>query len=126
MRKMARVERFRLVSAILPLALLLTGCSKKQTPAPPVAVVVTPIAPAPIPAASPASTQENPRFTAEIVANQEFQRIFAPKLMFRLEPYAGNDSGWSIRIALPFAPFAVWFYNWYVDTLEGMIDARLL
>lgn len=96
---MARVERFRLVSAILPLALLLTGCSKKQTPAPPVAVVVTPIAPAPIPAASPASTQENPRFTAEIVANEEFQRIFAPKLMFRLEPYAGNDSGWSIRIA---------------------------
>jgi hypothetical protein len=38
-------------------------------------------------------------FSAEIVRNEEFQRIFAPKMMFRLEPYGGNDSGWSIRIA---------------------------
>jgi hypothetical protein len=99
MRKTARVKRFRLVSAILPVALLVTACSKKQTPAPPVAVGERPTAPAAIPAASPASVQENSHFTAEIVAHEEFQRIFAPKLMFRLEPYAANDSGWTIRIA---------------------------
>jgi hypothetical protein len=38
-------------------------------------------------------------FTAEVVRNEEFQKIFAPKMMFRLEPYGGNDSGWSMRIA---------------------------
>ena len=38
-------------------------------------------------------------FTAEVARNEEFQRIFATKMTFRLEPYAGTDSGWSMRIA---------------------------
>jgi len=82
-------------------ALVLTACGKKETPAKPftatpvpapaTATVVVPVVPSPTP--------EIPPFTAEIVAHREFQKIFAPKLMFRLEPYAGTDSGWTIRIA---------------------------
>jgi hypothetical protein len=34
-----------------------------------------------------------------VVGHEEFKKTFAPKMMFRLEPYAGNDSGFSIRIA---------------------------
>jgi hypothetical protein len=78
--------------------LLFSACSKKETPVTPAAVQVTPGAPAAIPSA-PSSVQEAPHFTAEVVAHEEFQRTFAPKMMFRLEPYGGTGSGWSIRIA---------------------------
>src|SRR5579859_3441142 len=100
MRKSAFVRRcdFHFSAYILFLALLLAACSRKETPAKPLtATPVSALTPAVAPAAPP--TQEIPRFTAEIVAHQEFQKIFAPKLMFRLEPYAGTDSGWTIRIA---------------------------
>jgi hypothetical protein len=100
MRKSAFVRRFHFhfSAFLLFLALLLAACSKKETPAKPLtATPVSTLTPAVAPASPP--TQEIPRFTAEIVAHQEFQKIFAPKLMFRLEPYAGTDSGWTIRTA---------------------------
>jgi hypothetical protein len=48
---------------------------------------------APAVASGPSPIQKIPCFTGEIVAHQEFQKVFAPKLMFGLEPYAGTDSG---------------------------------
>jgi hypothetical protein len=82
----------------LPVFLFLAACSKKPAPATLAAASVVPAA-ANKPAAPSASVQENFRFTAEVAAHEEFQKTFAPKMTFRLEPYAGNDSGWSIRIA---------------------------
>jgi hypothetical protein len=100
MLRTAFVRRFRFHfnAFVLFLALLLAACSKKETPANPLTATPVP-APAPAVAPAPAPMQEIPRFTGEIVAHQEFQKAFAPKLMFSLEPYAGTDSGWTIRIA---------------------------
>jgi len=78
--------------------LLSIGCNKSQSsPAP---ARANNVLPAPVASAAAASPVEPvTHFSAEVVRNEEFQRIFAPKMMFRLEPYGGKDSGWSIRIA---------------------------
>lgn len=79
-------------------SLLGIACKNSQPTAVPArARDVLPAPVAPVAAAWPA--EPSMHFTAEVVRNEEFQRIFAPKMMFRLEPYGGNDSGWSIRIA---------------------------
>ena len=100
MRKTALLRRFHFPfnPCALAVALLFTACSKKEAPVTSAAVQVAPAAPAAITSPS-FSVQEALHFTAEVVAHEEFQRTFAPKMMFRLEPYAGTDSGWSIRIA---------------------------
>lgn len=91
----------RLTTKLWALCLLLPlAACKKQAPVTPAsAAAASAVVASATPTGNAASSQINPRFTAEIVAHEEFQRIFAPKLMFRLEPYAGSDSGWSIRIA---------------------------
>ena len=50
------------------------------------------------------STPANPnagavRFTGEVKRGETFAKSLAPNMIFRLEPDAGEDSGWSIRIA---------------------------
>jgi hypothetical protein len=77
----------------LAAALFLTACSKKEGPA------ATSAAATPARAVETSPRQDSLHFTAEVVGHEEFQKTFAPKMMFRLEPYAGNDSGWSVRIA---------------------------
>jgi len=87
--------------SVLPAAfafsLLCVGCNKSQpSPAP---ARTSNVPPAQVASAAVASPTEPPmHFTAEVVRNEEFQRTFAPNMMFRLEPYAGNDSGWTLRI----------------------------
>jgi hypothetical protein len=39
------------------------------------------------------------QFTGEVKMGQQFEKAFASDMVFRLVPYAGNDSGWTIRIA---------------------------
>ena len=87
-----------LASFAFSLSFSCIACKKTQSnPAP---ATVTPAQPAPVASAVALSSAEPPvPFTAEITRNEEFQRIFAARMMFRLEPYAGADSGWSIRIA---------------------------
>lgn len=86
----------------LSLSLSLLACGKPQNSVPSKSLQVVPSAPA-VAAASAvspsASTQTIPKFTAEVLRGQQFERIVAPNMVFRLEPYAGNDSGWTIRIA---------------------------
>ena len=38
-------------------------------------------------------------FSGEISRGRRFEKAVGPGLVFRLEPYAGNDSGWDIRLA---------------------------
>ena len=89
----------RKVFALL-LWLPLVACSKKASLP---GSTGTAAQPAPsVPAAggiASATPVETLHFTAEVAAHEEFQKNFAPKMMFRLEPYGGNDSGWTIRIA---------------------------
>jgi hypothetical protein len=85
------------------LALLCTACKKTQSPAQQKALDVVPAAPATAtePAAPATGTQlvlTSTHFTGEIRRGQQFEKSFAMNMIFRLEPYAGNDSGWSIRI----------------------------
>ena len=86
----------------LSLSLSLLACGKPQNSVPSKSLQVVPSAPA-VAAASAvspsASTQTIPKFTAEVLRGQQFEKIVAPNMVFRLEPYAGNDSGWTIRIA---------------------------
>jgi hypothetical protein len=39
------------------------------------------------------------RFAGEVARGQQFERAIATGLVFRLEPDAGDDSGWSMRLA---------------------------
>jgi hypothetical protein len=79
-------------------SLLCIACNKSQPS--PTSAPASHVLPAPVASAAAASPVEPAmHFTAEVVRNEEFQKIFAPKMMFRLEPYGGNDSGWSMRIA---------------------------
>jgi hypothetical protein len=39
------------------------------------------------------------RFPGEVVRGQRFEKTLSSGLVFRLEPYAGDDSGWSLRLA---------------------------
>ena len=54
------------------------------------------------PAAEPfqdAKGGESSHFTGEVRRGEEFTQLIGPGMEFRLEPYAGNDSGWSMRLA---------------------------
>jgi hypothetical protein len=60
------------------------------------------VEPSPAPSAvPPASATEGfvADFPGEVSRGQRFEKAVAPGLVFRLEPYAGNDSGWDIRLA---------------------------
>ncbi len=46
-----------------------------------------------------ASSAGDAHFTREVRRGETFEKSFAPNMIFRLEPDAGDDSGWSIRIA---------------------------
>jgi len=83
---------------VLSLPLIFIACNKTQSSASPNAARVAPSAPtAPVtPAESP---QTGLKFTGEVKRGQQFEKTFASEMVFRLEPYAGNDSGWTIRIA---------------------------
>ncbi len=50
-----------------------------------------------VPAAAPSASDA--RFTREVRRGETFEKSFAPNMIFRLEPDAGGNSGWSIRIA---------------------------
>ena len=83
---------------VLALPIIVAACSKPQKP---LSVTPAPVVPEAPTASAPAvgSLQNGPRFTGEVRQGQQFEKAFAPNMVFRLEPYAGNDSGWSIRIA---------------------------
>jgi hypothetical protein len=56
-------------------------------------------------AAQPSSGKSpNLRFTGEVTRGQRFSKTIAPGMVFRLEPDAGNDPGWSIRLELSSEP----------------------
>ena len=83
---------------VLALPLIAAACSKPARPASATPARVVPATPtASAPAAG--SLQNGPRFTGEVKQGQQFEKTFAPEMVFRLEPYGGNDSGWTIRIA---------------------------
>jgi hypothetical protein len=58
-------------------------------------VAIKPAAEAPLSA----KAEDSSHFTGEVRRGGEFKQLIRPGMEFRLEPYAGNDSGWSIRLA---------------------------
>jgi len=79
------------------IALPWIACKKSQ---PSITTMVGPVAVKP--AAEPlrgAKGGESTHFTGEVRRGDEFKQLIGPGMEFRLEPYAGNDSGWSIRLA---------------------------
>jgi hypothetical protein len=48
--------------------------------------------------AQPSRESPSLRFTGEVTHGQRFEKTIAPGMVFRLEPYAGNDPGWSVRL----------------------------
>lgn len=92
--------RTRLVakSCVLLLPLIFIACTKTQSSGSPNAARVVPAATA-ASAASAQFDQLGLHFTGEVRRGQPFEKLFASDMVFRLEPYAGNDSGWTIRIA---------------------------
>ena len=84
----------------LALALLVVvsgGCKKPQVNS---ATNPAPLNPAGIPAetASHAPVDTATHFTGEVRRGERYTRSIAPNMIFRLEPDAGNDSGWTIRM----------------------------
>jgi hypothetical protein len=94
------------------LALIPAGCSKTApataqngaSPGP----AVPAKAPAPVPVATVApgaalaqqtDASAGPHFTGEVTRGQRFEKNVGSGLVFRLEPDAVDDSGWSIRLA---------------------------
>lgn len=99
-------------AAAIFLALLSVCCNKSE--APPARrsqpLTVTPVAqqppaPASVPPASP-PVAGTLHFSGDVNRGQRFEKLIAPNMVFRLEPYAGNDSGWDIRIAPGLDPSA--------------------
>lgn len=96
------------------LALLSLSCNKTKAPAgqsneprnsataglrPPTPLTVQPL-PAPSAAPPPAAPEGFVAdFSGEVSRGQQFEKAVAPGMIFRLEPYAGNDSAWDIRLA---------------------------
>jgi hypothetical protein len=78
---------------------LTTTPSAPRSPAP----AIIPSAPSPLPPPVAASTLH---FSGEANRGQRFEKVIAPKMVFRLEPYAENDSGWDIRIIPGIGPSA--------------------
>jgi hypothetical protein len=77
------------------LALMCTACNKTQSaPQSPVQQNVGSV----VPTAFAQPGFASARFSGEVRRGQKFEKSFAANMIFRLEPYAGSDSGWSIRI----------------------------
>lgn len=76
------------------------GCGKTQAPVKPSSA--SPVVVAPVGSSqtqqTPPSTPAIDRFEGDVRRGQRFEKNIAPGMVFRLEPYAGNDSGWSIRL----------------------------
>lgn len=87
-------SRLLLTRCGFSLVLLCSACKKTQGPAQQNALHGVPAASAT--ATPPALTSTH--FSGEIRRGQSFEKSFAVSMIFRLEPYAGDDSGWSIRI----------------------------
>ena len=83
---------------ILSLPLIFIACNKTQSSVSTNAARVAPSTPAAT-AAPAESMQTGLTFTGEVKRGQQFEKTFASDMVFRLEPYAGNDSGWTISIA---------------------------
>jgi hypothetical protein len=77
-------------------ALVVIACNKAQNPDTPTPAHVVPASNS---AASAPTDQSVLHFAGEVREGQSFEKSFAPDMVFRLEPYAGKDSGWTIRIA---------------------------
>lgn len=73
------------------------ACKKSQ---PSATAIAGPVAIKPT-AESPRSVkgEDLSHFTGEVRRGEEFRHLIGPDMEFRFEPYAGNDSGWSIRLA---------------------------
>jgi hypothetical protein len=90
-------------------ALLSVSCSNTKTPSVqkndshPLFITPTPriLPPTSPPGASPPASPLSGTivdFSGEVSRGQRFEQAIAPGMVFRLEPYAGNDSGWEIRL----------------------------
>jgi hypothetical protein len=95
------------IAAAMLFVFCTSGCNKTNTPdvrknepftATPVprspAAATPPVLPPPPPVAG--STLS---FSGEASRGQRFEKVIAPSMVFRLVPFAGNDSGWDIRMA---------------------------
>jgi hypothetical protein len=105
--------RHAATTAAILLALLCVGCSKTKAPAvqrsesPTLTPATPPRAPAVPPTLIPGAASLLPppaigsvlHFTGEVSRGQHFEKVVAPAMVFRLEPYAANDPGWDIRLA---------------------------
>jgi hypothetical protein len=90
----------RLVAKLfsLSLPLIFIACNKTQNSVSTNAARVVPSTP--VATAVPTeSLQTGLKFIGEVKQGQQFEKTFASDMAFRLVPYAGNDSGWTIRIA---------------------------
>src|SRR6266478_399210 len=87
--------RLLAASLIFACALPWIACKKTQ---PPVQSSVDAAARA-VPGVPAAPSASDAHFTREVRRGETFEKSFAPNMIFRLEPDAGEDSGWSIRIA---------------------------
>lgn len=72
-----------------------TGCKKRQESQAHAESATTPIAAA---SQQPPRVESASRFSSQVENGKRFERQIAPNLYFRLEPYAGSDSGWTVRI----------------------------
>jgi hypothetical protein len=84
---------------VLSLPLIFIACNKTQSS---VATNAARVAPTPLAPASSTPTEFSQtimKFSGEVKQGQQFEKPFASDMVFRLVPYAGNDSGWTIRIA---------------------------
>ena len=77
---------------VLSLPLIFIACNKTQSS---VAMSAARVAPSPpAPASTPAEgLQTTVKFTGEVKQGQQFEKPLASDMVFRLVPYAGNDSG---------------------------------
>lgn len=91
----------RFLPKLWPIFLVLTfvACSKKQAPSPALTAGVVP-APSKAVSAVPVGDPSDSlvRFNGEVSRGARFRAPIGSNMYFTLEPYAGNDSGWSIRL----------------------------
>ena len=87
-----RRMHFLWVLQLVGLGLVAIGCRKQQT--------TTQSATAPVTTAAATNQPAGPglRFAGEVKRGSRYEKMFAQNMYFLLEPYAGNDSGWTIRI----------------------------
>ena len=82
---------------LLLVALVSAACKKPQVAS---ATNPAPLNPAgtPADAAPHAPVDTAAHFTGKVRRGERYTRSIAPNMIFRLEPDAGNDSGWTIRM----------------------------